>query len=343
MVKMKQENKGDKMIIHARIKYSILLIIPLILLIVLPAISIAEPDSLDAMLATIEKKEKQAKLLEEAKRKEEARKAEEARRKAKKKEEQKRSAVMEKQRIEEARRDAVREDIRKYMKIVSSEYGDEIKEAAWDSLVSRYPASRALAIGDIVGFRSVLRIPNFLISLRSSYRNLSVSQVQSMSNMFILEKDLKGFSGHSTIRHSYSQKSISGDKVVLDHATGLMWHQNGSEWMRYKKAKKAKKWLKKLNRKGYAGYSDWRLPTVEEAASLLESRDRFPLTRINSMFSDEQGRLCTGDKFGSKAVWCISFHYRFCGVSYNNSRSQIGFCVRPVRSMEPEFAINKIL
>ena len=35
-------NKGSKMVIHAKIKYPILLIIPLILLIILPAVSIAD-------------------------------------------------------------------------------------------------------------------------------------------------------------------------------------------------------------------------------------------------------------------------------------------------------------
>jgi hypothetical protein len=37
-------NKGSKMIIHTRIKYSILLIIPLILLILSPAVSLADAD-----------------------------------------------------------------------------------------------------------------------------------------------------------------------------------------------------------------------------------------------------------------------------------------------------------
>ncbi len=62
------------------------------------------------------------------------------------------------------------------------------------------------------------------IKLRSSYRELSVSQVQSMSNISIRKKDKRGFFGHSTSSHSYNLKSINGDKVAIDHATGLMWH-----------------------------------------------------------------------------------------------------------------------
>jgi hypothetical protein len=284
--------------------------------------------SLDAMLETIEKKEKQAKLLKEAKYKEEARKAEEA----KKKEEQKKMAVMKQQRIEQARKDAIREDIRKYMKIVSSEYGKDMKEVAWKSLVSRHPEANDLAIGDINGFRRVL--VGGIISLRSYYNDLSVSQVQSMPNMYIRSKEDWGFYGYSTINHSYSQKKISGDKVVLDRATGLMWHQNGSDdSMIYKEAMK---WLKKRNKRGYAGYHDWRLPTVEEAATLLESR-KSPYLYINSMFSNKQWGIWTCDsKFveslyinGSEDVWSVGFDN---GYVYWNDFNLINY-VRPVRSL----------
>lgn len=67
------------------------------------------------------------------------------------------------------------------------------------------------------------------ITLRSSYRDLSVSQVQSMSNISIRERGDWGFCGHSTINNSYEKRSINGDSVVVNHATGLMWHQSGSD------------------------------------------------------------------------------------------------------------------
>ena len=64
--------------------------------------------------------------------------------------------------------------------------------------------------------------------LRSSYTNLSVSQVQSMPNISIRRKKAWGFYGHSTIQHEYETKIIDGNKVIIDHATGLMWHPSGS-------------------------------------------------------------------------------------------------------------------
>ncbi len=71
-----------------------------------------------------------------------------------------------------------------------------------------------------------------VITLRSSYKKLSVSQVQSMPNVSIRKKSNLGYFGHSTINHDYNLKAVSGDVVVVDNATGLMWHQSGSDdWM----------------------------------------------------------------------------------------------------------------
>ena len=156
------------------------------------------------------------------------------------------------------------------------------------------------------------------ITLRSSYKTLFVSEVWSMPNVSIREKYAWGFIGHSTINHDYNLKIIEGDTVVVDNATGLMWHQSGSDdeisW------EKAKEWIKKLNKGGYAGYQDWRLPTVDEAASLLDSRvaSRDMMTDfllLKSSFSpgnllqeeleiDEKNRdLCIDPVFSKKQIY----------------------------------------
>jgi hypothetical protein len=164
--------------------------------------------------------------------------------------------------------------------------------------------------------------------LRSSYKDLSVSQVQSMSNISIRSKKDWGFYGHSTINHNYNLRSISGDKVVIDNATGLMWHQNGSD--KSINYKKAKKWLRKLNRKGYAGYKDWRLPTLEEATSLLESSKKNGDLYIDPIFSNNQRYIWTGDnkKNGSEAAWYVGFDIG--DVIWGSIGSS--YYVRPVRS-----------
>ena len=177
-----------------------------------------------------------------------------------------------------------------------------------------------------------LRKPKFRnITLRSSYRDVSVSQVMTMPNISIRTKGLQSVAGHSTINHNYNLKTIRGDKVVLDHATGLMWHQNGSD--KNINYKKAKKWLMTLNRSGYAGYNDWRLPTVEEAASLLEPSKKSGYLCIAPIFSKKQRHIWTGDTMkGKEAAWRVDF-YR--GGVYRHYVYYYAYnFVRPVRSME---------
>ncbi len=143
---------------------------------------------------------------------------------------------------------------------------------------------------------------------------------------------------------AYNLKTIQGDEVVVDNATGLMWHQSGSD--EYMEWNKAKEWVRGLCGIGYAGYHDWRLPTLEEAASLLESNKRNGVY-IDPIFSNKQDWVWTGDKSEyedvsealrhlfhghfSQRIWRVHFYYGnvSCGnrISYRNS-------VRPVRSVE---------
>lgn len=164
------------------------------------------------------------------------------------------------------------------------------------------------------------------IALRSSYSDLSVSQVQSMPNISIREKNDWGFYGHSTIIHRYGLELINGDKVVIDHATGLMWHQNGSD--NSMKLNVAKQWVRDLNSRGHAGYSDWRLPTVEEVASLLEPSEKDGGLYIDPIFGNKPEWIWTGDEYGSEGAWGVYFGSGL--VFWVNFASE--FYVRPVRS-----------
>ena len=172
-----------------------------------------------------------------------------------------------------------------------------------------------------------------IITLRSSYKTLSVSEVQSMANVSIREKPYWGFRGHGTINHDYNLKAVSGDVVVVDSATGLMWYQSGSYdemfW------DEANEWVEDLNSEGYAGYNDWRLPTVDEAVSLLESSTINGDLYIDPVFSKNQRWIWTGDMFedededGSEAAWSVDFGYGgVYGILVNSYRY-----VRPVRSV----------
>ncbi|MFQ5627930.1 MAG: DUF1566 domain-containing protein, partial [bacterium] len=63
-------------------------------------------------------------------------------------------------------------------------------------------------------------------------------------------------------------KTLHHDQVVIDRTTGLMWQQTTSS--RKMVYRLAMQWIHHLNESGFAGHNDWRLPTLEEAMTLVE-------------------------------------------------------------------------
>jgi hypothetical protein len=82
------------------------------------------------------------------------------------------------------------------------------------------------------------------------------------------------------------------DGTITDQATDLMWQKSGSA--RKLSRRNATAYLKKLNKEKLAGYSDWRLPTIEELASLLVFAKINGL-HINSLFDKRQTKCWSAD------------------------------------------------
>jgi len=152
------------------------------------------------------------------------------------------------------------------------------------------------------------------INLRPYCKIVTLSEAEEIADIVIHEKKFnQGFFGHSTISHDYEEDIIDNDNIVIDHATGLMWHQSGSfkniSW------KSAKRWVIKLNENGYAGFTDWRLPTLEEAVSLLEPSAKNGNQFIDPAFDKTQSSVWTCDSNISNSslsldrAWSVDFNY----------------------------------
>jgi hypothetical protein len=101
------------------------------------------------------------------------------------------------------------------------------------------------------------------------------------------------FDSYWNISGSFNNDFVdNGDGTVTDRATGLLWQRSGSS--RSVTWRRAELYIDKLNRNQFAGYSDWRLPTIDELASLLEEsqKDEF---HIDPVFDRKQERCWSSD------------------------------------------------
>ena len=128
------------------------------------------------------------------------------------------------------------------------------------------------------------------------------------------------------IVHQYQQQA--GGKVVTDGATGLMWQQSGSgSTMTYDKTKA---YIDQLNRETFAGFDDWRLPTLEEAMSLMEAKEKSAGLYIDPVFDTNQRWIWTSTQPRASAAWLVDFNGGYC---YGNDLGVFGHptYVRAVR------------
>ncbi len=195
-------------------------------------------------------------------------------------------------------------------------------EKGADISAKNHDGMTAIMIARQKGYEEIAELLE--INLRSSYRDLTYDQVKALLKKYNFFDQHRNKTGD--LSNYYELKIIRGDEVVKEHATGLMWHQSGSE--KNMKWDEAKKWVNDLNRIGYAGYYDWRLPTVEEAASLLESSINDDYLYIDPVFNEKQRFIWTGDSYGSRGAWDVNFSTG--GVIWRFT--DLNLYVRPVRS-----------
>lgn len=108
------------------------------------------------------------------------------------------------------------------------------------------------------------------------------------------------------LSHLYDERSYGLDDVVADGSTGLMWQRAGTghrlTW------EEARAWVAQVNARGYAGHRDWRLPTVEELASLIEPEPTAAGLHLDPAFDPEQVECWSADvNAESGEPWYVRF------------------------------------
>ncbi len=104
------------------------------------------------------------------------------------------------------------------------------------------------------------------------------------------------------------------DNVVHDKATGLTWQQSGSDHSMAFGG--VNKYIADLNQVKYAGYSDWRLPTLAEAKSLLDpNKNKTNNLFINHIFDSKQVWIWTSDSYSASREWVVYFYNGYCNCN----------------------------
>ena len=98
----------------------------------------------------------------------------------------------------------------------------------------------------------------------------------------------------------------NGDNLtVSDLTTNLMWQRSGSE---INSIRTIRNWVDGLNSAGFAGHGDWRLPTFEEALSLLKKTKNSRDLYLHPGFSVAQPFIFTSDKRDPGGHWFVDFY-----------------------------------
>ena len=153
-------------------------------------------------------------------------------------------------------------------------------------------------------------------SLRSTpISTLSDSQVVTMlteKGFFDQRKNKFGVGVHNEFGELELE---SGAVVVVDSATGLVWQQSGSSRLT---VEEVRKYVQGLRDKKYAGFSDWRLPTLEEAMSLVDPKKNEAGLHIDRIFDKTQTWIWTADKKTTSRAWLVSFFNGICNFNLVN-------------------------
>ena len=90
-----------------------------------------------------------------------------------------------------------------------------------------------------------------------SLRNVPASLTEEQLKLMLKSKkffDSEWNNDGQGYANQFEQKVINRDTVVIDHTSGLMWQQGGSE--NSMNFEDAKQWIDALNQKGYAGFKN---------------------------------------------------------------------------------------
>lgn len=120
----------------------------------------------------------------------------------------------------------------------------------------------------------------------------------------------------------YNVLADTGDGLtVVDERTVLMWQRIGLDLCSIRAMKKR---IEQVNSEGFAGYHDWRMPTLEEAMSLMETSPNTKDVFLHPCFSKEQPFIFVAARRTPTGYWFVD--YKQGKVYWSSGTVPGGFC-----------------
>jgi TPR repeat protein len=152
--------------------------------------------------------------------------------------------------------------------------------------------------------------------LRSDYRSLDEAGIRDMLAARGLFDAARNPGGGASQR--YQAAAVSGVRLVADLGNGLVWARQPNPVRM--NLERTTAWIASLNRIAYGGIRSWRLPTAEEAASLLRSPASAGQGFLDEAFGTGLADAWTGDPQAQAASWSIDFRVGTLRSTRNKAR-----------------------
>ncbi|MCK9294423.1 MAG: DUF1566 domain-containing protein [Desulfobulbaceae bacterium] len=138
------------------------------------------------------------------------------------------------------------------------------------------------------------------VTLNSAPRDLRETEVDAIiraDNFFDTQYNIKGGFANFLVDN---QDGLT----VTDKVTGVMWQRGGGD---ITSIRKMQAYIKKMNDSRFAGYDNWRLPSMEEALSLMEAEQNDKGLYLHNCFSASQPFIFLAGRRDPGGYWFCDY------------------------------------
>ena len=190
---------------------------------------------------------------------------------------------------------------------------EELKQWLMENVIETDDNSRVIPLedSDTSDPMGTTGLPGADEPLPAGLQPVDVSDVAGV----MVEEDVKAMIGRFNMTdHERNPEGLfvnflvdnGDDLTVTDKRTGLMWQREGCDIMSLRMLRRE---IEKLNNSGFAGYSDWRMPTLAEALSLMEQEKNSKDQYLHPAFSSDQPFILVDTARRPGGQWFVDFKH----------------------------------